>query len=235
MDGLPATAVLHKVSLQGVKVEEPMKEYYCKNRNTCRRKILLQHFDPSYEQTSKCMCCDICALICECTINVLNLSALPWIIIWLPIEMTTLGWSNINSDTKLLTHPLSQILKWKTPHCVGCEVGKILLSPTSELSWSCLMMQLRSFAWASRTPRGEGENTSGDKHQVLKFLWNVEVLDVIILSATTSLGVAERRDLVASKYHDSLYFAYGWHFSFLLSLCYRATGVTPPNTSGLQD
>ena len=43
-DGLEAFAVLYDVKLPGVVVEESMK-LYCANKVTCRRKILLQHFD----------------------------------------------------------------------------------------------------------------------------------------------------------------------------------------------
>ena len=66
-DGLEAFAVLYDVKLPGVVVEESMK-LYCANKVTCRRKILLQHFDEglgidhdgvqTHSQTISC--CDIC-------------------------------------------------------------------------------------------------------------------------------------------------------------------------------
>ena len=43
-DGLPAEAVLYNVGLRGMEVEESMK-LYCKNKDQCRRTLLLHHFD----------------------------------------------------------------------------------------------------------------------------------------------------------------------------------------------
>ena len=60
-DGLPAEAVLYNVGLRGMEVEESMK-LYCKNKDRCRRTLLLHHFDKTHEAqvVPQSQCCDVC-------------------------------------------------------------------------------------------------------------------------------------------------------------------------------
>ena len=67
-DGLPTEAVLYYVPLKGVEGFILMKKY-CKNTAICRRQILLAHFIDTVESEcteTKCSCCDVCALHCDC-------------------------------------------------------------------------------------------------------------------------------------------------------------------------
>ena len=70
-DGLPATAVLYYLPLKGVQVDDSMTNY-CRNTSTCRRQILLEHFNDNVLETehteTKCLCCDVCALHCDCVV-----------------------------------------------------------------------------------------------------------------------------------------------------------------------
>lgn len=60
-DGLRAEAILYRVGVKGVEIEESMREY-CNNKDTCRRKLLLKHFDDAeFTCPSLTECCDICA------------------------------------------------------------------------------------------------------------------------------------------------------------------------------
>ena len=66
-DGLESQAILYKITMPGVEVDTNMKDY-CKNKDTCRRKILLKHFDVVCEdvgnsslQIDQFQCCDVCA------------------------------------------------------------------------------------------------------------------------------------------------------------------------------
>lgn len=69
---LPAEAILY-VGGEGLVVrdlEDNMKEY-CANKDSCRREMLLKHFDSAtnLEHTLnviKCLCCDVCACKCSC-------------------------------------------------------------------------------------------------------------------------------------------------------------------------
>ena len=72
-DGLPSLATLCVTDLQSHPAEESMKEYY-KNKATCRRELLLSHFDSNIAElceenrkSSRCLCCDICAATCTCS------------------------------------------------------------------------------------------------------------------------------------------------------------------------
>ena len=71
-DGRPATSTLYFNNNDiGANIEgmEPIMKDYCKNpRNTCRRKIVLNHFGfgiPSAQE--KHSCCDICRNDCQCS------------------------------------------------------------------------------------------------------------------------------------------------------------------------
>ena len=70
--GAPALALLlHKNTCRPI--ERSMKEYI-ENVNTCRRDFLYRNFD-SYshqEMDVSCLCCDICAKACTCTICHIN-------------------------------------------------------------------------------------------------------------------------------------------------------------------
>ena len=63
-DGLPAKAILYNVSVRGIEIEDSMKQY-CKNKEKCRRTLLLEHFDnyfsSDYESSSTQLCCDVCS------------------------------------------------------------------------------------------------------------------------------------------------------------------------------
>ena len=45
---------------------------YCRNKHQCRRSLLFQHFDNTCEfnirppMATGCLCCDVCAVMCEC-------------------------------------------------------------------------------------------------------------------------------------------------------------------------
>ena len=54
--------------LMGTWVDEAMR-LYCKIRDSCRRKILLNDFDKDSEPVVivKCKCCDLCASTCDCS------------------------------------------------------------------------------------------------------------------------------------------------------------------------
>ena len=56
-DGLPAQAILYNKGLIGVTVKDSMK-LYCTNKETCRRKLLLDYFDEtSLPSQSQCYIC----------------------------------------------------------------------------------------------------------------------------------------------------------------------------------
>ena len=62
-DGLSAEAVLYDFGLRGMEVEESMK-LYCKNKDQCRRTLLLDHFDKAHEfpktqVVPQSQCCDV--------------------------------------------------------------------------------------------------------------------------------------------------------------------------------
>ncbi len=51
-------------------VEGNMK-FYCKNKETCRRQLLLKDFDQvDVSIVSDCFCCDVCATSCKCELCV---------------------------------------------------------------------------------------------------------------------------------------------------------------------
>ena len=61
-DGLDSYATLYDVRQPGVVVDESMK-LYCENKDKCRRKLLLDHFDQDTDtelSSSQIHCCDIC-------------------------------------------------------------------------------------------------------------------------------------------------------------------------------
>lgn len=69
-DGLPSTAILYVADLKSFPTDESMKDYY-KNKDNCRRKLILKHFDQTSTDsdascTSLCKCCDICEIVCMC-------------------------------------------------------------------------------------------------------------------------------------------------------------------------
>lgn len=70
-DKLQSRAILFNIGLPGVELDSKMKEY-SNNKDTCRRKLLLKHFDDTFESdqsiiVSNCQCCDVCAQVCMCT------------------------------------------------------------------------------------------------------------------------------------------------------------------------
>ena len=68
-DSLPAVATLfYKPADLAHNVELPMKEY-CRNKDICRRQLLLSQFDGTDDSSAPlrdCMCCDICSHKCKC-------------------------------------------------------------------------------------------------------------------------------------------------------------------------
>ena len=65
-DGEFAEAILYTVSQPGNRfVEDSMKEYI-KNKEKCRREMLLADFDGSFDLCVSCTCCDICENKCTC-------------------------------------------------------------------------------------------------------------------------------------------------------------------------
>lgn len=67
-DKLPSEAILFKASMPGVEMDNNMKDC-CNNKTTCRRKLLLDHFDGEscqHDDIQKCQCCDVCAQNCDC-------------------------------------------------------------------------------------------------------------------------------------------------------------------------
>ncbi len=67
-DGKEATATLYYNGndFKFDRVEISMKEY-CKNRDTCRRTLLLRDFDQTGKLSiGNCKCCDICTSVCKC-------------------------------------------------------------------------------------------------------------------------------------------------------------------------
>ena len=51
-------------------IDDNMKEY-CANRDSCRRNMILKHFDRRFTQDSNaslCSCCDVCERKCVCVI-----------------------------------------------------------------------------------------------------------------------------------------------------------------------
>ena len=47
-------------------IADSMKDYW-KNKEKCKRELLLKDFDGSVEFCAHCSCCDICELTCTCT------------------------------------------------------------------------------------------------------------------------------------------------------------------------
>ena len=71
-DGEQSLAKLYytPVNLHPWYTEESMR-LYCLNNETCRRRVLLQHFDVDDEVVSPsclCKCCDVCAKSCNCDV-----------------------------------------------------------------------------------------------------------------------------------------------------------------------
>ena len=73
-DGLSSAATLYVVDTTAFPTEDSMKEYY-KNRDKCRRFLLLDHFETGNKDeefrkrvraSSLCQCCDVCEIICVC-------------------------------------------------------------------------------------------------------------------------------------------------------------------------
>ena len=69
-DGKPSRAVLYheKTDLKPEYIQAEMKSY-CKDTETCRRKLLLKDFEtPESDDfcTVGCECCDVCSVKCQC-------------------------------------------------------------------------------------------------------------------------------------------------------------------------
>ena len=67
---LPARAILYHggQGLVARNIDENMKEY-CANKGSCRRYMLLKHFDSDFQRNSTaslCSCCDVCERECVC-------------------------------------------------------------------------------------------------------------------------------------------------------------------------
>lgn len=69
-DNLPSQAILYKIPMPGVQVDTPMNDY-CNNKDICRRKMILKHFDAAnsfLHIDNNCQCCDVCAVNCNCVL-----------------------------------------------------------------------------------------------------------------------------------------------------------------------
>ena len=68
-DGELAYALLFVSSSDLRKIKDICLVDYCKNTETCRRKMLLQHYDEvdCKEDCDGCKCCDVCAVDCKCS------------------------------------------------------------------------------------------------------------------------------------------------------------------------
>lgn len=67
-DGMPSVAVLYYNNTDLGQIEDEAIKEYCRNNDTCRRKILLDNFESVGNSAldSLCVCCDICAIVCTC-------------------------------------------------------------------------------------------------------------------------------------------------------------------------
>ena len=68
---LPATADLYYTNQDLGHIEDSGIKEYCRNKCTCRRKVLLKDFDDpdAFEQgLNMCSCCDVCELNCKCSL-----------------------------------------------------------------------------------------------------------------------------------------------------------------------
>ena len=69
-DGLPSEAILYYTKADLGKISDESMRDYCRNKNSCRREVLLKDFDAqscSYSTVGSCACCDVCTLKCMCT------------------------------------------------------------------------------------------------------------------------------------------------------------------------
>lgn len=68
-DGELASALLFVTSSDLNNTKDHRLVDYCKNTDTCRRKMLLQHFDQVdfQKDCTGCKCCDVCAVDCKCS------------------------------------------------------------------------------------------------------------------------------------------------------------------------
>ena len=70
-DGEPAKATLYYTNAAVGQLEDEAMKEYCKNKTTCRRKMLLKEFDcptDDISNNSLCTCCDVCELQCTCSL-----------------------------------------------------------------------------------------------------------------------------------------------------------------------
>ena len=63
---MPAQAILYAVSHTVNRVMDDNMKDYVKNKEICRRRLLLGDFDGDVKYTEKCGCCDICKPKCTC-------------------------------------------------------------------------------------------------------------------------------------------------------------------------
>ena len=64
-DGEPAKAILYAVSHSANRFVDSSMKAYLKNKDTCRRAVMLKDFDGSFDVSNTCSC-DICELMCTC-------------------------------------------------------------------------------------------------------------------------------------------------------------------------
>lgn len=66
-DGHPAIAVLYNIKHPSNRFLDISIKEYLKNKDECRRKVLLRDFDSSDEGlNTTCSCCDLCEIKCTC-------------------------------------------------------------------------------------------------------------------------------------------------------------------------
>ena len=71
-DGLPAQAILFHVPHPSNQFLDVAMKEYCKNRDRCRRQMLLKNFDGDIDSVVQCSCCDVCERKCVCSNCVSN-------------------------------------------------------------------------------------------------------------------------------------------------------------------
>ena len=68
-DGKFACALLFVQPSDFSRIKDHRLIQHCENTTTCRRKLLLQHYDEVdfKKDCEGCKCCDVCAICCQCS------------------------------------------------------------------------------------------------------------------------------------------------------------------------
>ena len=65
-DGMLSQAILYSISSHTNRFMDENMKNYTKNKEICRRQMLLQDFDGHVNYSENCNCCDICKQKCTC-------------------------------------------------------------------------------------------------------------------------------------------------------------------------